>query len=54
MKLSDVAAGRFAGKVVVGIYMAGKWIWLAVRSCFGGGGWDNDKPWDNDEGWSNG
>lgn len=28
-------------------------IWQAVRSCFGSGGWINDKPWLNDEGWKN-
>lgn len=29
-------------------------IWQAVRSCFGSGGWINDKPWIDDEGWRNG
>ncbi len=29
-------------------------IWQAVRSCFGSGGWMNDKPWIDDEGWRNG
>ena len=29
-------------------------IWQAIRSCFGGGGWKNDKPWLNNEGWRNG
>jgi len=29
-------------------------VWQAVRSCFGTGLWNNDKPWDNDELWNNG
>lgn len=29
-------------------------IWQAVRSCFGSGGWIDDKPWIDDEGWRNG
>lgn len=28
-------------------------IWQAIRSCFGNGYWDNDKPWDNEDGWTN-
>lgn len=28
-------------------------VWQAIRSCFGGGGWINEKPWLNDEGWKN-
>lgn len=28
-------------------------VWQAVRSCFGSGGWINEKPWINNEGWKN-
>lgn len=28
-------------------------VWRAVRSCFGGGFWVNDRSWDNEEVWKN-
>lgn len=36
-------------------FVDGVWrlIWQAVRSCFGAGFWNNNKPWYNDEGWKN-
>lgn len=41
------------GKVISAIYKGTKLVWQAIRSCFGSGGWINDKPWLNDEGWKN-
>ena len=26
-------------------------IWQAVRSCFGSGTWNDEKPWQDDECW---
>lgn len=47
--------GRRKGNMVVqSVYKGLVLIWQAIRSCFGSGGWDNEKPWDNDEGWDNG
>lgn len=50
-------------KEIIGLYKQGKaiqatykglyLIWQGIRSCFGSGGWINDKPWLNDEGWRN-
>lgn len=41
-------------KIIAAIYKGAKLVWQSVRSCFGSGAWDNDKPWDNDDGWNNG
>lgn len=50
-------------KEVIGVMRSGKTVdakyggiylfWQGVRSCFGSGGWINDKPWLNDEAWKN-
>jgi hypothetical protein len=45
---------RHKGHTVAYICHMGQMVWQAVRSCFGSGGWENDKGWDNDEGWNNG
>ena len=33
------------------VYLGGKSIWVAVKSCFSSGGWNDDKPWIDEEGW---
>jgi len=40
-------------KPIQTIYHLSKIVWQAVRSCFGAGYWNNDKPWSNEEGWTN-
>lgn len=44
----------YNGKALMELRKGTRLIWQAVRSCFGSGGWINDKPWLNDEGWRNG
>lgn len=36
-------------------YINGAWrnVWQAIRSCFGRGFWNNQKPWRNEDGWKN-
>lgn len=41
-------------KIYVAIYHGARLVWQAIRSCFGAGFWNNDKPWSNDETWNNG
>lgn len=41
------------GKILSAVYVGTRLVWQAIRSCFGSGGWINDKPWLNDEGWRN-
>ncbi len=44
--------GRWFGKrLLVASYRGLKLIWQSVRSCFGSGTWEDDKPWKDDEGW---
>lgn len=50
----EVTAVYRCKKVVTAIYKKGKLVWQAVRSCFGSGSWNNEKPWSNSEGWNNG
>jgi hypothetical protein len=40
-------------KPIQTVYQFGKILWQAVRSCFGSGGWVNEKPWINGEVWKN-
>ena len=44
--------GIFAeGKVIKGVYYAGRLIWEAIRSCFGYGKWVDKYPWLDKELW---
>jgi hypothetical protein len=44
----------YYGKVPLTELYYGKFlIWSAIRSCFGQGGWYNDKPWLNTDVWRN-
>ncbi|CAG9926598.1 MFS transporter [Bacteroides ovatus] len=44
----------FKGERPIGaIYKGSKLVWQAIRSCFGKGFWNNEKPWNNEEGWKN-
>ena len=38
---------------IVTVYHNGAIVWQGIRSCFGGGLWQNDKPWLNDDAWKN-
>lgn len=49
----EVTLIYYGKKAVSAVYAGARLVWQAVRSCFGGGGWNNDKPWDNDDGWKN-
>lgn len=40
-------------KVITAIASGANIMWQAVRSCFGAGFWNNEKPWLNDEAWRN-
>lgn len=49
----DISLG-YVGKKAIQIIKVGLLTaWEAIRSCYGNGYWDNDKPWDNDDAWSN-
>lgn len=47
-EISSVSVGS---RVVSVIYHGAVLVWQAVRSCFGSGCWNDDKPWSDDEGW---
>lgn len=50
----EITAVYQGKKLIAAIYKGAVLVWQSVRSCFGSGAWDNDKPWDNDDGWNNG
>lgn len=49
----DVEGITMLGHVVSEVRQGSRLVWQSVRSCFGSGAWQNDKPWMNDEGWKN-
>ena len=51
---NELSARFWGNKIVISVYRGIKALWSSVRSCFGGGEWNNDQPWDNDDGWNNG
>lgn len=44
----------YGKKATTAIYKGLRIIWQSIRSCFGGGYWNNDQPWNNDDSWNNG
>lgn len=53
-KKKEITTIIHAKRLLVSIVYAGRVAWEGVKSCFGGGYWDNDKPWDNKDAWNNG
>lgn len=49
----EITAVYFGSRAISAIYKGTRLIWQALRSCFGGGFWVNEKPWVNEEGWRN-
>lgn len=49
----EISAVYYGSKVITAIYKGTKLVWQAIRSCFGKGFWDNNKPWDNSDSWKN-
>lgn len=47
----DVISVIAKGKPITYIYKGTLLLWQSVRSCFGSGVWNSDKPWVNDEQW---
>lgn len=52
-KGKQIAIIHAGGRVIASVYHGTRLVWQAVRSCFGSGGWINEKPWINEEGWKN-
>lgn len=40
----EVTAIRVGERVVSAVYIGARLVWQAVRSCFGAGFWQGDKP----------
>jgi hypothetical protein len=43
----------FGKRVISAAYKGLKLIWQIIKSCFGGGFWNNRSPWNNQDGWRN-
>lgn len=49
--ISEIYLGT--GETISAIYKGDILIWENIRSCYGKGFWDNEKPWSNEDGWQN-
>lgn len=47
----EVTAIRIGERVVAAVYIGARLVWQAIRSCFGAGFWQSDKPWSRTDGW---
>jgi len=50
-EIVDMVAG---GVSCIAVYKGSNLVWQPASSCFGDGGWRNDRGWANNEGWNNG
>ena len=51
---NDIAGVVASKQECLAVYKGKMLVWQFSSSCFGSGGWDNDRPWDNNDGWNNG
>ena len=49
----EVSAIYFGQKAIQAVYKGAVLVWQAIRSCFGSGWWDNEKPWIDEDAWDN-
>lgn len=47
----SISIRYYGNKLLVAAYKGLRLIWSSVRSCFGSGGWRDDRPWIDGEGW---
>lgn len=47
----EISAIRLGSNVISAVYKGSVLIWQAIRSCFGLGYWDDDKPWLDEDAW---
>ena len=49
----EVSALYIGQKAIQAVYKGAVLVWQAIRSCFGSGWWDNEKPWIDEDAWDN-
>ena len=47
----SISIRYYGNKLLVAAYKGLRLIWSSVRSCFGSGGWRDDRPWIDGESW---
>ena len=56
-QITDVLTGESVQKNIGAIYKGSQLVWRtvysAIKSCFGGGTWKQDKPWLGNDTWKN-
>ena len=52
-KGKEVSLVYYGKMAVMAIYRGTTLVYTAIRSCFGSGIWNNEKPWINEDGWAN-
>jgi hypothetical protein len=50
---TTVSVSRFGKATVNVMYYGAKVAWQAIRSCFGNGMWNGEKPWLGADAWKN-
>lgn len=50
----EVNLGYYGRKTVIAAYKGLRLMWQLLKSCFGGGFWNNKSPWSNTGKWNNG
>ena len=48
-----VSISKYGNATVNIIYYGAKIAWQAIRSCFGSGMWNGEKPWIGTDAWKN-
>ena len=43
----------YGKRIISYAYQGLQLIWQIIKSCFGGGFWNNKSPWNNGDGWRN-
>lgn len=47
----EITAINYGKKAIAYVYKGARLVWQAIRSCYGAGYWDNNKPWLDTDGW---
>ena len=47
----QVYLAAVGNRLVNTIYIGANVVWQGIRSCFGSGHWEDERPWDDSDGW---
>jgi len=47
----QVMLSAYGNRAINTIYIGANVVWQGIRSCFGSGHWEDERPWDDSDGW---